>query len=314
MYLSRGYGDLESMYSRDMKKETIASLIAIVAITLAVVFSGCIEKTPEFVTPETLSEAPTKSEGTVIDAMKQVKGGSLLYVDCKELREDPDLAPIWNQWKSYSFLTESLDALPMPESDMPLNKLNYWALNMNYPTCVIGGDFELEKIRDDLQHRSWERGTYRGVEVWHGENGDINTIALFKDRITAGSVESVETAIRVMKGEEESLYDEEEEIANKLSDGFIVTIRLRDELSLATLMLYEVDWPQGDVKGWGSSFEKISKEDMKQQGIIKFTDESKAKDFVRSAQQKMKGWTGLEVTIQDEYVIGTVIYKIGEWG
>ena len=79
-----------------MKKKTIAGLIAIVTIALVVAFSGCIEKTPESVLPETLSEIPTKSRGTAIDVMKQVpKGGSLLYVDCKKLREDPDLAPIW---------------------------------------------------------------------------------------------------------------------------------------------------------------------------------------------------------------------------
>jgi hypothetical protein len=306
------------MEMKKMKRKIIGGLIAIVVVALVVAFSGCIEKTPEPVLPETPSEIPTKSGGTAIDVMKQVpKGGSLLYVDCKKLREDPDLAPIWNQWKSNSFMTESLKDLPIPESDVPLNRLNYWALNKYRAfTYVIGGDFDLEKIRDDLQHRGWEKGTYRKVEVWHGENGDINEIALFEDKITAGGVEAVETAIRVMKGEEESLHDEDDiiDIANKLSDGFIVTIRLRDELSLATLMLYEVDWPQGDVKGWGSSFEKISKEDMKQQGIIKLTDESKAKDFVSSAQQKMKGWTGLEVTIQEEYVIGTAIYKIGEWG
>ena len=214
-------------------------------------------------------------------------------------------------------MTESLKNLPIPESDVPLNKLNYWALNKQRAvTYLIGGEFDLEKIRDDLQHRGWEKGAYRGVEVWQGENGDINEIALFEDKITAGGVEAVETAIRVMKGEEESIYDEDDikDIANKLSDGFIVTIRLQDELSLATLMLYEVDWPQGDVKGWGSSFEKISKEDMNQQGIIKLTDESKAKEFVSSAQQKKKGWTGLEVTIQEEYVIGTAIHKIGVLG
>lgn len=291
-----------------MGKKTIVGLIAIIAIALVVAFSGCIEKTPESITPETPSEIPAKSEGTLIDAMKLVpKEGNLLYIDCKKLCEDPDLAPIWDQLDP--MMNSLIFDFPIPESDIPLNKLYYWSSGDYF--YVIGGDFDLGKIRDDLQHRGWERSTYRGVEVWQGEGkNDINEIALFKDKIIAGSVGAVEMAIRVMKGEEESLYDDEDvmDIANKLSDGFITIIKGTDTgLNPARYLLYlgygGHQLPD-DVKGWGSSHEKISKEEIKMQGIIKFTDESKAKDFVSS------DWTAIEVTVQEEYVMYTPIYKI----
>jgi hypothetical protein len=208
-----------------MKNETIANLLAVVAITLIVVFSGCIEKAPESVIPDTPSEISIKSEGRIIDVMELVpNGSSLIYIDLKNLRKDADLENIYEMWKNQ--VLEYGNQLGIPEVGISTNKLNYLAKVSAKETgaLIIGGDFDLEKIRGYLDDAGLKQDTYRGEEIWYKENeGYTWGIALFKDKLIMGDARRI---IQVMKGEEKSLYDNKDavDVVNKLPDGFTITI------------------------------------------------------------------------------------------
>ena len=310
-----------------MKKRIIGGLIAIIVVALVVVFSGCIEKTPESITPGTPSEIPTKSEGRIIDVMKQVpNGSSLIYIDLKNLRKDTDLANIYDVWKNR--VGEEFREVGIPEVGISTNKLNYLA--MSGWDHIIGGNFDLKKIRGYLEDEGWQQDTYRGMEVWYIEGGRINGIALFEDEIIiSGKKSGVKGIIEVMKEEEESLYDNKDvvDVVNKLPKGFYVTIN-SVEGSLGGGLQYTSKYEAGckNVTMYGSSREKISEEEIKWQEVVKFKDERAAEDFIEHWNE---GWTEihnshwiryhpaekypeLEVTTQNEYVICSVTQKITE--
>jgi len=297
-----------------MDKKIIAVLIAIVAIASVMVFSGCIEKIPESATPETPLEIPTKSEGTVIDVMKQVpNGSSLMYVDLKNLRKDSDLANIYEMWKNH--VIEHGDAVGIPEVGISTNKLNYLAKVIAKETgaVIIGGDFDLEKIRGYLDDAGLKQDTYRGEEIWYIENGGNSGIALFKDKIIIGDARRI---IQVMKGEEKNLYDNKDavDVVNNLPKGFYVTINsVEGGLGCLHKSKYEAGCKNVTSVG-SSSLEKISKEEVKWQQVVKFKDERAAEDFVEHWNE---GWTAekypeLEVTAQNKFVICTMSQKITE--
>ena len=211
-----------------MKKRFIGGLIAIVVVALVVVFSGCIEKIPESATPETPLEIPTKSEGTVIDVMKTVPNSSfLIYIDLKNLRKDADLENIYAGWKNQ--VVEVGNGVGIPEVGISTNKLIYLAKvstkeTGTFSAFIIGGNFDLEKIRGYLDDAGLKQDTYRGEEIWYKENeGYTLGIALFKDKLIIGDARRI---IQVMKGEEKSLYDNKDaiDVVNKLPDGFTITI------------------------------------------------------------------------------------------
>lgn len=243
------------------------------------------------------------SGGTVIDVMKQVPNvpnAELIYIDLENLRKDDDLAYLWeDKWKDevvWLFKKASI-----PEVSISTNKLDYLAYIKDNPLCsfyLIGGNFDLKKIRSYLEDEDWQQDTYRGMEVWYRERGNINEIALFEDEIIIGKKGDVKGIIQVMKGEVESLYDNKDamDVVNKLPKGFyyaMVTAVIMDSEAYAnaTMMVY--------------SREKISKEEIEIQTIFKFKDERAAED---SAKQLEEQYPDLEVIVQDEYLIYSRIW------
>lgn len=292
-----------------MEKKTIIDLIAIVAIALVVAFSGCVE-TPEVGTQEIPSEISIKSEGTVIDVMKQVPTGSVIgYTNLRNMREDEDLAG-----EAYpNFVGIMLSDVGIPEAAISIDKLAY--CNGAY---LIWGDFDLKKIRGYLKDESWQQDTYRDVEVWYREDGNVNEIALFKGEIIMGGKDCVKPIIRVMKGEYKSLYDNKDmlDVVNKLPDGFTITMgmpeapfRFEGAGRMSGTSFFGEDYGVVPVC-FGSSQKKISKDELKIDTIYKFNDERTAEDVANKMEQRYNGSeVDVEISTQDEYVTCISLYK-----
>lgn len=274
-----------------MKKKIIGGLIALVAIGLFIAFSGCIEKETSGITPDVPSETVIK---TPIDALKMIPNSSRFneYSDLKALREDKDIANIWESWKNT--VVALFGAVGVPEIGIPMDKLNYLVIvtkTRGDDALIIGGDFDLEKIRGYLDDAGFKQDTYRGEEIWYKEKGRYTEIALFKDKLIMGDARRI---IQVMKGEEKSLYDNKDvvDVMKKLSAGYFIRI----------------SWCEyKDVIASGSSLEKISKEEIKQHEVYKFINKSAAEDF---AKNELKEW---ETKVKDEYVMFSRIVKISEF-
>jgi len=290
-----------------MKKKTTIDLMAIVAIALVVAFSGCVE-TSEVGTQEIPSGISIKSEGTVIDVMKQVPTGSAMvsYTNIRNTREDGDLV-------GEAYPNSMLSDAGIPEVAISIDKLVYCD-----GTYFIWGDFDLKKIRSYLKDESWQQDTYREVEVWYKESGNVNEIALFKGEIIMGGKGYVKPMIRVMKGECKSLYDNKDvlDVANKLPDGSTIIIGVSE----APFRFEEIGMPGNsfffrEVYGvvptcFGYSLKEISKDKLKTDAIYKFNDERTADDVAKKMEQRYEGsGVDVEITTQDEYVTCIALYK-----
>jgi len=171
-----------------------------------------------------------------------------------------------------------------------------------FSVFIIGGNFDLEKIRGYLDDAGLKQDTYRGEEIWHKENeGYTLGIALFKDKLIIGDARRI---IQVMKGEEKSLYDIKDavDVVNKLPDGFTITIYTYTE--------------GGDVRG--DSHVKMSEEEIKIQTIYKFDDERTAEDATKGMEQYYKEYyegreVDVEIATQDEYVIYSLVLNISDY-
>ena len=287
-----------------MKKKTTIDLMAIVAIALVVAFSGCVE-TSEVGTQEIPSGISIKSEGTVIDVMKQVPTGSAMvsYTNIRNTREDGDLV-------GEAYPNSMLSDAGIPEVAISIDKLVYCD-----GTYFIWGDFDLKKIRSYLKDESWQQDTYREVEVWYKESGNVNEIALFKGEIIMGEKGCVKRIIRVIKGEEESLYGNKDavDVVNKLSDGFIIMIGGMTELNQYYLGQTGLPAPATEG-GICSSEKKISKDKIKLQVIYKCDNERTAEDVATQMEQQYKeSEIDVEITTQDEYMIFSRVLNISEY-
>lgn len=281
-------------------KKKIGGLIAIVAaIGLVIAFWGCVEKeTPRIEVPsETIIETP-------IEALKMIPNSSYLstYHDLKALRKDKDLYEFF--WKGEGkMVTEWLKAVGIPEVGIPVDKLNY-LVRVVKPgggsTLIIGGDFDLEKIRGYLDDAGLKQDTYRGEEIWYRENEGYQ-IALFKDRIIIGDAKWI---IQVMKGEEKPLYDNADviDVMRKLEGFYIMTADV-------SYLLSEYRELKGVVVAWGMSSKNISKEEFEQHCVIKFIDKSAAEDFAKKELKEGNVWN-----VIDEYALFSKIVKTSEGG
>jgi len=296
-----------------MKRKTIVGLIAIVVIVSVVVFSGCIgERAPESTSPKIFPEISTKLGGTTIDIMKQVPNGSytLCYINLKNVRYDDDLA----EYYSYEndILVKVLADTGIPEVSISVDKM---ALGFGNAVLILG-DFDLKKIRGYLEDEGWQQDTYREVEVWYRESGNVNEIALFKDEIIMGGKGGVKSIIKVINGEEKSLYDNKDvvDVVNKLPDGFRITTK--GQLGDVKISPFNGIYYGAAARSFGSSEKKISREELKVHAIYKFDDERTAEDVAKKMEQLIQQYKGsetdVEITTQDEYMIQIFIYKISE--
>jgi len=234
-------------------------------------------------------ESPAKS------VMKQLPEDTYFtYIDLKTLREDKDLAPLWESF-------EEAESAELERIGIEPEELDFSGGSSSI--VLVGGDFDLENIRYKLDDEGYDESRYRDVEIWESWR---NCVALLGDKIIIGSESSVKDAIRVMKGERKSFYERDSEMASimdRLPSGFIVMIMPGG----------------GEYKGlefMGSSIQKINARKLKIQSIFMFDDKYSAKNAEDDIIEDFEGKEELrdvEVSVQDRYVTVTGTFKIEDF-
>ena len=234
-------------------------------------------------------ESPAKS------VMKQLPEDTYFtYIDLKTLREDKDLAPLWESF-------EEAESAELERIGIEPEELDFSGGSSSI--VLVGGDFDLENIRYKLDDEGYDESRYRDVEIWESWR---NCVALLGDKIIIGSESSVKDAIRVMKGERKSFYERDSEMASimdRLPSGFIVMIMPGG----------------GEYKGlefMGSSIQKINARKLKIQSIFMFDDKYSAKnaedDIIEDFEEKEE-LRDVDVSVQDRYVTVTATFKIEDF-
>jgi len=262
----------------------IIGLIAVVII-IGVVLVGFGERG--------FGENPAKS------VMKQLPEDTYFtYIDLKTLREDKDLAPLWES-------LEESESAELERIGIELEELDFSGGSGSI--VLVGGDFDLENIRYKLDDEGYDESRYRDVEIWEkGGWWGKKCVALLGDKIIIGSESSVKDAIRVMKGEKKSFYERNSEMASimdRLPSGFMVAIMPGG----------------GEYKGlesMGSSIQKMNARRLKIQSIFMFDDKYSAKnaedDIIEDFEEKEE-LRDVEVSVQDRYVTVTGTFKIEDF-
>ena len=207
----------------------------------------------------------------------------LVYMNLQTMRDDKDLEDI------YEKMAESLDE----DEDNPgvdINTINYVAIMITSSLTsmtpgnmkglvIIGGNFDLGDVREELEDQGCEEDKYKGVEFWTEEDNDAT--AVFKDMLIGGDDKSVKNCIKVMKGDRTSLYDDDDvkEVIDKLPDGIVIVV--------STECSYE-NAPAG-----GFVLIKEDEDTVKWKGVIKFDDEDDAEDTKSNIKRELKKQDGV---------------------
>lgn len=234
------------------------------------------------------------------DVMKQLPGSqSFSYIDCKSLRTDKDLAPVWGTAAKCRTL-----------ETYGIRNLNF--LGMSGDVYLAGGEFDPEEVRYELDDEDFHKGAYMGKEVW--KKGEYlyttGAVALVGDKIIRGDEDGMQDAIRVIKGKKASLYESNPRmarVADKLPGGFSVTI------TTSTQAYSEYK----DLEAMGTSVQKMDEWSLKVQKVYMFDNKysaGNAVDDITSDLERVGYLDNVGVSAQDRFVTATATCKIEDWG
>lgn len=233
------------------------------------------------------------------DVMKQLPGSEFFsYIDCKNLRTDKDLAPVWGTAAKCRTL-----------ETYGIRNLNF--LGMSGDVYLAGGEFDPEEVRYELDDEDFHKGAYMGEEVW--KKGEYlyttGAVALVGDKIIRGDEDGVQDAIRVIKGKKGSLYESNPRmarVADKLPGGFSVTI------TTSTQAYSEYK----DLEAMGTSVQKMDEWSLKVQKVYMFDNKysaGNAVDDITNDLEEVGYLDNVEVSAQDRFVTATATCKIEDW-
>jgi hypothetical protein len=177
-----------------MKKKIVA-ILGVFAIAVVIASLGCLDGS---------SSAKDMAKMIPEDASR------FGHFDFQTMRDDKDLE------ESYEKMTESRDDLDALGLDM--DDINHMAAGReegegDYGLSILKGNFDLEDVRDELDDADWDEDEYKGVEFWKKRVSlaEDSAIAISGDTLIIGNKDSVKDCIKVMKGSEKSVYDDNED-------------------------------------------------------------------------------------------------------
>lgn len=198
---------------------------------------------------------------TAVAKMLPKKTDSFEYLNVQKLRADRDLDELYDEWRDdYEYSDVEY------ETGVRHSEVTYW-IEADCPEdylYILGGKFDLEEIRDELEDNYYEEDEYRGVEVW---DDGYTSVAFPKGRVVTGYIEEVEDCIEAIQGGR-SLYDDSDvsQIVRRLSSGLAFDV--------------EADpWEQHEgLVAEGVSYAKKDSRHIKGQMVYLFEDEDAAED------------------------------------
>lgn len=234
--------------------------------------------------------------GSAKDMAKMTPEGTsaLTHYDLQTLRDDKDLDDVY----------ESIEKNWPGELDkfgLDIDDTNYRAGDGSI--TILGGKFDLEDVRDELDDAEFDKDDYKGVEFWLGE--DDTAVAISGDKVICGYKGGVRDGIKVMKGNKKSVYDDNKdfkEVIDKLPDEIMTKVE--------TTGLYEY---KGAVMN-GYVWMKEDEDTLKKVGVMKFDDEDDAEyaksDLKRDLKERL---ADVDVELREKFLEYTGKMDIDEW-
>jgi hypothetical protein len=228
-----------------------------------------------------LTGAGCASGSALTDVVAKVPGdtASLKYVDVSALRNDDDLAELYDDWKVA--VDARMDSHGITSSDV-----NVFALGTGTGTrfTLLEGDFDLDQVRDKLEGAGFDKGEYKGVELWEAGGGYDSDprVALMDDLIILGNEAGVEGCIKVIKEGDTSWLKKVDikDVVDRIPAGLYVDLEKNEVTGLI-------------VKGfeaYGLSAQKEDSDTLDIAGVAKFEDEDEADDGDDAIETMLEIW------------------------
>ena len=264
----------------------IAAIVCVLFIAVVVASLGCLDDN------SAKAMAKITPEGT----------SYLIHYDLQTIRDDKDLNDVYESIEKN--WPEKLD-----EYGLDVDDTNYMSAagGMSYIAraggiTILGGKFDLEDVRDELDDAEFDKDDYKGVELWTGED---EAVAISGDKVLYGDKDNIKDYIKVMKGDQQSVYDDDEdfrEVIDRLPGG-LLTIVVTSGLS---------EYKNAVANGY-----MCSKEDgdtLKMKGVTKFDDEDDAEDAKSDLKRDLKEeWDDVDVELKGKFLEYTGKKDIDEW-
>lgn len=226
-----------------------------------------------------LTSAGCASSTALEEMVARVPRGvvSFRYVDVAAIRGDPELSGLHDSWKAA--VGARLEAHGINPADV-----NVFALGTSATMrcTLLEGCFDVEGVRGSLKDRGFDRGEYKGVEMWEmkaGSGYDSDPgVALMGGLIILGNESGVKGCIKVIREGDASLLNKADvkQVVGRLPAGLYVDLERSALIGLI-------------VKGfeaYGLSAQKGDSDTLSIAGVVKFEDEDDA-DGGRSALQTL---------------------------
>ena len=271
--------------NRKISKIAPIGLAVLIAVSLS--FSGCIG-----------------GDNNAKEGMKEVPEGTLFACyDLEAMKDDKDLAPIYNKYYEDIELSEHI------RGDVK------WAAlggNLMSPATIISGNFDIGEIENALECDGFYKDTYDGEEVWVKEEGagwftKSKWIVLHKDKLLGGHENGVKLFMGVASGDGRSMYDNEDcrDVVDRAGGGFLTMVMKSGSGILGAL-------PAGEIAE-ATSMKKIDSKTIGMTVVIKYEDKDAAKSAEDQVRESYEDWREeVEIKVDREYITVTRKYSIGE--
>jgi len=149
---------------------------------------------------------------------------------------------------------------------------------------IFSGDFDLSKTRNNLESLGYNKGEYKGIELWESES---KSVALKKNLAILGGEDSVRNSIEVIKGERKSLWDNQDikDLVDRLPDATSIESSLYGSGEGVSIYF------GGEAfrcYGQGISMEMTDEENMKITWVYIFNDEDTTHNAVEKMEEEAK--------------------------
>lgn len=232
--------------------------------------------------------------GEVVDMIKMISPNidMFVFMDIVALRADDDLEDLCNGIHNpFIYWSGSFG--------MHISDVNY--LSVGDEAILVKGDFNLDGIEEELEGDDFNKGDYRGVEVWDWEYGDFCMALISSELIILGSKDDVRDCIGIIMDGYDSLYDDSDykDVVDRLPNGIVVKFK-------KDFLLFEECTYDG-LEISGVSCNKKDKDTMTSTFVLKFEDETDVvnamNDIKNDLEDSDANYMNIRMTHDGEYLI-----------
>jgi len=231
---------------------------------------------------------------------------SFKYFDVAALRNDDHLSDLYDSWKGA--VEARLEAHGITSGDV---NVFAFGTGTGLRFTVLKGDFDLEQVRQKLEGAGFDKGEYKGEELWELDNGEAYDsdprVALLDGQIILGNEAGVEGCIKVMREGDTSLLKKADikDVVDRIPSGLYVDL---EKSVLAGLMV------QG-FEAYALSAQKEDSDTLDIAGVAKFevdTDARNGEDAIEGLLEAV--FDDVDVTQDGSFLEATAELDIDQSG